>query len=125
MNQNAATDHILNPLSQLFFLTLTLTANRTSRQLDEKGRARTSPCQPGEGSAACEPAGKCSPEPDSRRTSSARGLGARDITPRLLPLLLSDCGSWSGTTAQLPAVQTDTAREREEGGDNDAVQRRG
>lgn len=49
------------------------------------------------------------------RMSSARGLGARDITPRLLLLLLSDCGSWSGTTAQLPAVQTDTAREREEG----------
>lgn len=103
-------------MTTFFFLTLTLT----------KGRARTSPCQPGEGSAACEPAGKCSPEPDRTRMSSARGLGARDITPRLLPLLLSDCGSWSGTTAQLPSVQTDTAREREEEGeDNDAVQRRG
>lgn len=41
-------------------------------------------------------------------TSSARGFGARDITPRLL----SDCGSWSRTTAQLPAVQTDTRGRR-------------
>lgn len=101
-NNNTADNFELRNLGQLL-LALTLTANQTSRQL-----MRTSPCQPGKGPAACEPAGKRSPEPDRMRMSSARGFGARDITPRLL----SDCGSWSRTTAQLPAVQTDTRGRR-------------